>query len=203
MSNNSNLSQERISQKLSPESESKGKKGVVIGIVCIVAVIVVATVVLVLFLPKNNTDTRNIVVTPDNVDEILANLQDNEQTQAGQYQVTMNTSWEFENGQSASANAYVENCTANTNDVYFDVVRSDTGETIFQSPIIPIGSHLENITLDTDLPAGSYDCTLTYYLLDESGEPVSKLNLKLDITVNNQFDRGRNISTYYIIQGGK
>lgn len=185
MSNNSNLSQERISQKLSPESESKGKKGVVIGIVCIVAVIVVATVVLVLFLPKNNTDTRNIVVTPDNVDEILANLQDNEQTQAGQYQVTMNTSWEFENGQSASANAYVENCTANTNDVYFDVVRSDTGETIFQSPIIPIGSHLENITLDTDLPAGSYDCTLTYYLLDESGEPVSKLNLKLDITVNN------------------
>lgn len=185
MSNNNNLSQERISQKLSPVPESKGKKGVIIGVVCTVIIITVMAVILVLLLSKNNTETRNVVVTPDNVDEILANLQDGQQTQAGQYEVTMNTSWEFEDGQSASTNAYVENSTSNTNDVYFDVVRSDTGETIYKSPIIPIGSHLENITLDTDLPAGSYDCMLTYHLVDESGNPISKLNLKLSITINN------------------
>lgn len=182
MSNN-NLSQERISQKLSPTSESKSKKGVIIGIICTVAVIVVATIIIVLVLPK--TESKNAVVTPDNVDEILANMQDSERTPIGQYEVVMNTTWEFATGGSASSNAYVENAASNTNDVYFDIVRSDTSETIYKSPTIPVGSHLEDITLDTELAAGSYACVLTYHLLNDSGEPVSTLNINLDIHVNN------------------
>jgi flagellar basal body-associated protein FliL len=186
MASNGNLSQERISQKLSPVAENKSRKGVIIGVSCaVVALVVVVAVVLVLVLPKNDTETRNTVVTPDNVDEVLASMQDNQKTQAGQYEVAMNTTWEFEDGNSASSNAYVENTTSNTNDVYFDIVRSDTGETIYKSPTIPVGSHLEGITLDTALEAGSYSCVLTYHLLDDSGEPISKLNINLDINVAN------------------
>lgn len=183
MTNNS--SQDRISQKLSSVAEErKGKKGIIIAIVLTVLILAAIVTVVLIVLNPQNAESRNVVVTPDNVDEVLANMQD-AKVETGTYQVTMNTSWEFENGHSASTNAYVENATANANDVYFDVVRSDTGETILKSPTIPVGSHLENIVLDTDLPAGSYDCTLTYHLLDESGEPVSKLNIKLDITINN------------------
>lgn len=185
MSNN-NLSQERISQKLSPTAETKSNKGIIIAISCsVVLLIAVVAIVLILVKPSNGTEKRNAVVTPDNVDEVLADMQDNQKTQAGQYEVTMNTSWEFENGGAASSNAYVENSTSNTNDVYFDIVRSDTGETIYKSPTIPVGSHLEGITLDTELEAGSYSCVLTYHLLDDEGEPISKLNINLDITVNN------------------
>ena len=39
----------------------------------------------------------------------------------------------------------------NTNAVYFDIMRSDTEETIFESPVIPVGSHMEGITLDKAL----------------------------------------------------
>jgi hypothetical protein len=186
MAGNNNLSQERISQKLSPTTESRGKKGLMIGIIsAVVAVIVVVAVVLVLVLPKDSDETRNAIVTPDNVDEVIANLQDDEKTQAGQYEVTMNSTWEFETGSSASSNAYVENSTSNTNDVYFDIVRSDTGEKIYESPTIPVGSHLENITLDTVMEAGSYSCVLTYHLLDDSGESISTLNINLDINIAN------------------
>ena len=82
-----------------------------------------------------------------------------------------------------SDNAYVENAESNTNSVYFDVTRTDTEETIFESPILPVGSHLENITLDSDLPAGTYDCVVTYHLLDEEENSISTLKLTVTIIV--------------------
>lgn len=183
MSNNS--SQERIAQKLSPNSEGK-KRGKVIAVTAVIFVVLILVValILILFKPKSDISGNNAVVTPDNVDEILAQMQD-KQVAKGTYDVVMNTTWEFEKGDSASTDAYVENATDNTNDVYFDIVRSDTGDTIFTSPTIPVGSHLENITLDTPLEAGTHACVLTYHLLDESGNSTSKLNINLTIIVNN------------------
>lgn len=178
------ISEERISQKLSAGTtpKKKGKLGVIIGAVTLV---IASVIVVMIVIKPNKADSRNTVVTPDNVDEILADLQDTQKTETGRYQVTMNTTWDFDNGSSASSNAYVENSTANNNAVYFDIVRSDTGETIFKSPTIPVGSHLEDITLDKELPKGSYSCVLTYHLLDDSGKSVSKLNINLTINVKN------------------
>ncbi len=185
MSNQS--SQERISQKLSANNgEKKSRKSSVLT-VTILSILTVCGIVglLLLFGNTSEADKRNVVVTPENVEETLAQMSEASKTQAGSYEVTMNTTWEFENGGSASSNAYVENSTANSNDVYFDLVRSDTGETIYSSPIIPVGSHLENIALDTALEAGNYDCVLTYHLLDEDEKPISKLNINVKIRVAN------------------
>lgn len=185
MSEINNLSQEKINQKLSTSSETKKRKGIlpIIAIICIFIVMIVAAVIL-LTPSTQETEQRNVVVTPDNVDEVLAEIEDTK-VQMGQYEVIMNSTWEFDNGTSASTNAYVENSTANTNDVYFDVIRKDTNETIYQSPIIPIGSHLDEITLDTALSAGTYPCMLTYHLLDEDGQPTSRLNINIDIVIHN------------------
>lgn len=181
-----NASQERISQKLAPSSEKKGMKGKMIGlIVGLVALIVVIAIVVVLVIPKDTPKSSNTVVTPENVDEVLAELSESEKQQPGQYEATMNSTWEFETGGSSSTNAYVENSTSNTNDVYFDVVRSDTEETILTSPTIPVGSHLAEITLDEDLDAGSYPCVLTYYLLDEDGNTTSQVSINITINVHN------------------
>ena len=181
MADNS-TSQERISRKLSPNTETESKKKAIIALACIFVLFVVAVLVAIaLAAPNRREVVRNEVVTPENVDEIIAELP--ERTPPGEYEVKMNTTWVFETGESASSNAYVENSKANTNAVYFDIIRSDTEETIYQSPTLPVGSHLEGITLDTALEAGSYPCMLTYYLLDDEGEPISKLNINLDITV--------------------
>lgn len=181
MADNS-TSQERISRKLSPDTETESKKRAIIALTCLFILLVVAILVAIAFAAPNNVKTRNEVVVPENLDEILADMP--ERTPTGKYEVKMNTSWVFETGDSASSNAYVENATANINDVYFDIIRSDTKETIYQSPTLPVGSHLEGITLDTALEAGSYPCVLTYHLLDDQGLPISSLNINLDITVN-------------------
>lgn len=183
MANNS--SEERISEKLSSgTAQAKGPSNTknIIVIVCVV-VAIVTTLVLVLS-GATEKDEGKAIVTPDNVDEVIADLQE-DKVADGMYEVTMNTYWEFESGDSASTNAYVENSTANSNDVYFDIVRSDTGENIYSSPIIPIGSHLEGITLDKALDAGEYECVLTYHLLDENEESISTLNINLNIKVLN------------------
>ena len=181
MSNQS--SQDRISAKLANTSDESPKSKKLLPVVSGAVVLVVA-VACVIALTKQapDTDKRNAVVTPSNVEEAIADLQKSE---SGYYEVTMNSTWYFEDGSSASSNAYVENSTRNTNDVYFDIVLSDTDETIFSSPTIPVGSHLENITLDKVLEAGTHDCVLTYHLMDENGKNISHLNMTLTIVVEN------------------
>ena len=125
---------------------------------------------------------RNVVVNEKNVDEVISQLAE-ERTPPGSYQVTMNTTWNFPSGDEPSENAYVKNAEANTNSVYFDVTRSDTEETIYESPIIPVGSWLEDITLDTNLPDGVYNCVITYHLLDDEDKSISTVKLTFTIVV--------------------
>lgn len=177
------VSTERISEKLSQSSKKKGVSGKLLLLIGIVVVVIAVISVVIILAKPSVKEERNVLVTPDNVDEILADLEDDQRTEAGQYEVKMNSTWNFKDGSSASSNAYVENSTSNQNDVYFDIVRSDNGETIFSSPTIPVGSHLESIALDKVLKAGTYPCVLTYHLLDESGNSVSKLDINLTINV--------------------
>ena len=127
---------------------------------------------------------RNVVINKDNVEEVLSQLDEQESVPVGYYEAVMNSTWHFASGDEASDNAYVENAETNTNAVYFDVIRSDTEETIYESPIIPVGSYLENIALDTALPAGTYDCILTYHLLDEENVSISTLKLTVTIVID-------------------
>lgn len=115
---NDNSTQERISQKLSPAAATKSKRGVIIAICCTVVVVIAVVAAAIIFLKQSDdVDKRNVIVTPDNVDEVLADLQDKPEA-TGSYEVMMNTTWEFEKGDSASTNAYVENSTSNTNQAF-------------------------------------------------------------------------------------
>jgi hypothetical protein len=155
--------------------------------VVIVALLAVVIVLLVRSSGTNTAETtdekRNVVVTPDNVDEVIADLADDDYVAPGSYEVTMNTTWNFKDGASASDNAYVENAATNTNDVYFDVTLADTDENIYSSPVIPLGGHLEDITLDKKLDDGTYDCVVTYTLVDEDQNPISTVRVSLTIIV--------------------
>lgn len=169
---------------MSKQNESKNsKKGGRIAIaICIVMILVLLVVVIYLLLGRKEEPVkRNVVVNKDNVDEILEQLEDPVPT--GSYEVKMNSTWDFARGDAPSDNAYVENVEANTNSVYFDVVRTDTDETIFESPILPVGSYLENITLDSNLSAGTYECLVTYHILDENDESMSTVKLTLTINI--------------------
>lgn len=171
-------------------TKNKGsRKLIVVLIVLLVVVAAMAGVITVLAMrgkeKSNDEPKRNVVINESNVKEVVSQLAKDEVTPIGYYQVTMNSTWNFDNGTAISDNAYVENSTANTNAVYFDLVRSDTEETILASPVIPVGAYLKNISLDTALPAGTYDCVCTYHLVDDDQKTLSIVSVSVKVVINN------------------
>ena len=107
-------------------------------------------------------------------------------TAPGYYSASMTTTWHFETGDAASYDAYVANVAENTNDVYFDIFLAEQeDEPIYQSPVIPRGSELDEIILDKSLDAGTHDCILIYHLVDGEQKTVSTLRVALTIIVEN------------------
>lgn len=164
--------------------ETKGEKkkgGKIVLVICLVLIVVLCVIIYLLLHREDDKPKRNVVVNEDNVGQVLQEI--GERVPAGNYQVTMNSTWHFKSADEPSEDAYVENSKANQNPVYFAITRSDTEETIFESPIIPVGSHLDNIDLDSELSVGTYDCVLTYHLLDDEEETISTVRVGLTIVI--------------------
>lgn len=148
------------------ESNNSRKGGKIAIAICIVVIVALLGVVIYLLLGRKEEPVkRNVVVNKDNVEEVLEQLED--PVPPGSYEVKMNSTWNFASGDAPSDNAYVENVEANTNSVYFDVTRADTEETIFESPILPVGSYLDNKLKNT------IDWLFqTLHVFDEYGEDM-------------------------------
>lgn len=171
-------------------SKQVGRKGreerkKTIGIVILIVVILVLVgVIAFLLLRKPEEERRNVVVTPDNVEEVIAQMEDDDFVEPGYYTVTMNYDWHFVSGDAVSSDAYVENMTENTNDVYLDLfLASDEENAIYKSPVIPVGSSLRDIALDTELDAGTYDCVAVYHLVDEEQNTISTLRVTVTVII--------------------
>lgn len=174
----------------SNQARKKGRKGKegnkkTIGIIVLIVVILILVGVIVfLLLRKPEKERRNVVVTPDNVEEVIAQMADEEFVEPGYYTVTMNYDWHFAAGDAVSSDAYVENITENTNAVYFDLfLASDEENALYKSPVIPVGSSLRDIALDTALDAGTYDCVVVYHLVDEEQNTISTLRVTVTVII--------------------
>lgn len=172
------------------QDQKQGNTGRVLLIICAVIIFVLLVTVFVLLVRKNDsTDAedespkRNVVVNEENAEEVAEEIINRETVAPGTYRVTMNSTWNFKDGTASSDNAYVENSTANTNPVYFDLQLADTEEVIYESPVIPVGSYLDDIKLDTDMDAGTYDCVLIYHLVDEEQSTLSTLRMAVTVVV--------------------
>ena len=182
-------------QNQEENSSKKGgkNKGRAAILICFIIVIVLLGVIIALLLKKNNeaaapqqpaeeTDLRGLVVNEDNVDQAVDAMV-NGPGAPDNYEVTMNSTWNFPDGSQASDNAYVENSKSNSNDVYFDLELSDTGEVLLESPVIPVGSHMDRIKLDKELDKGTYDCILTYHLLDGNQNTVGTVKMVVTVVI--------------------
>lgn len=172
-------------RRQNPTAEKKsGKlKLIIIGAVVVIAVLV-AVIVFLLLRGQEEEPKRNTVVTRDNIEEVADEILNQEYIEPGYYSTSMSTEWHFSTGDAVSEDAYVENLEENTNDVYFDVFLADNEEeAIFKSPLLPRGSELRDIALDTPLSAGTYDCVLVYHLVDEEQNTVSTLRVAVTIIV--------------------
>lgn len=134
--------------------------------------------------PENDISQRSVLVNEDNVEEIVREMQNAPTERPGSYEVSMTMDWNFPDGTSVSPDAFVENVTNNTNDVYFDLLLDDTNEVIYESPIIPRGAHLTEFALDKDLDPGTYPAVVEYHLVDAEQRTLGTLSMLVTIHVN-------------------
>ena len=116
-------------------------------------------------------------------EEIEARL--NEKVAEGMINISANTAPIFEDG-SSEGNLMLVNESINNYPQKVQIVRNDTGEQIYQSKAIPVGSKIERAKLDVDLPAGTYECTAYFHNLDpESGAIIGTAGAIINITIKN------------------
>lgn len=168
----------------SSEPTQNSKKPLIIIIVIAIIIIGILSGIIFFLLPHGEGKAYNNVVTPDNVDEVISQMEEDAKTPAGSYEVSMNTNWIFPDGASASTNAYVENAITNQNTVYFTIALADSGENdIYKSPYLEIGSQLTDIKLDSAPPQGTYDAIITYHLVDDAFDELSSVSMYMTITI--------------------
>ena len=119
-------------------------------------------------------------LSPEEIAEKL-----NEKVAEGMINISMNTAPYFEDS-TAEGNLMIVNESINNYPQKVQIVRNDTGEQIYQSKAIPIGSKIERAKLDVDLPAGTYECTAYFHNLDPvSGEIIGTAGAIINITIKN------------------
>ena len=117
-------------------------------------------------------------LSPEEIAEKL-----NEKVEEGMINISMNTAPYFENG-TAEGNLMLVNESINNYPQKVQIVRNDTGEQIYESGAIAVGSKIERARLDVVLPAGTYECTAHFHNLDpESGAIIGTAGAIITITI--------------------
>ena len=119
-------------------------------------------------------------LSPEEIAEKL-----NEKVAEGMINISMNTAPYFEDS-TAEGNLMIVNESINNYPQKVQIVRNDTGEQIYESGAIAVGSKIERAKLNTALPAGTYECTAYFHNLNpETGEIIGTAGAIINITIKN------------------
>lgn len=112
-------------------------------------------------------------------EEIIAEL--NRIVEEGMLNISIASLIEFDSGTSPGT-AYIENVPSNKYVMRVTITLDNNGEVVYQSGGIRPDSFIETITLNQDLPAGTYPATATFAAydpetLEEAGQAAAKITL--------------------------
>ena len=114
-------------------------------------------------------------------DEIIAGL--NEKVEEGMINISMNTSPVFADGTSKGS-LMIVNEEVNNYPQVVEISRDDTGELLYTSGAIPVGSKIESAKLSIDLDPGTYKCTALFYNVDpDTGDYLGCAGAVVTVTV--------------------
>ena len=119
-------------------------------------------------------------LSPEEIAEKL-----NEKVAEGMINISMNTAPYFEDGTS-EGNVMIVNEAVNNYPQKVQIIRNDTGEEIYESGAIAVGSKIERARLDVALPVGTYECTAYFHNLDpDTGDIIGTAGAIINITIKN------------------
>ena len=120
-------------------------------------------------------------ITEEDKEKIVDEL--NNKLSEGMIRISCNTTPIFEDGTSLGK-LNIINETENNYPQVVEIYIADTNELIYQSALIPVGEAIEYDTLNVDLDAGEYPCTISFYAVDETtGKMIGQVNGKITVTV--------------------
>ena len=125
---------------------------------------------------------RGVLLTTENINEVRDQMDG--MGPDSQYTVSMTTGWIFENAQTPSHTASVDNLATNSRTVFIEVTLRETGELVYISPYIPLGETLEGIALDEDISAGEHEAIVTFYLVDDDFEIITDVSVSVTLIIN-------------------
>ena len=170
----------------SSKKETYKKAGIGVGLVIVAAVIIL----LLRSCGAPVDDHSGIEFDPSateggwdeaDTDEIIAGL--NEKVEAGMINISMNTSPVFADGTSKGS-LMIVNEEVNNYPQVVEISRDDTGELIYKSGAIPVGSKIESAKLSVDLDPGTYKCTALFYNVDpDTGDYLGCAGAVVTVTV--------------------
>jgi hypothetical protein len=170
---------------ITQSTQKTSKRKAVIGACCGGVVVVGLLAYSLLGTKADDAKTFNQVITPDNIQEILSQINDSDKTAPDNYEVYMNTTWTFPDANTPSIDAIVGNQKTNTQTVYFTIALKETSQQVYKSPYIPVGSSLQNIVLDEKLGAGTYPAVITYHLVDDDYNELSSVAINMTLVIQN------------------
>lgn len=128
--------------------------------------------------PTQNANGVSLVITEDSritASDIAQKVSD------GMIVVKMTGEWTF-NSACTSSNAYLANSDKNSYPLRFQVTMADTGETILETPDVPVGSCIQNFGLPNKLDKGTYDIVVAHQAVKD-GEVYSTVKTAAKIVV--------------------
>jgi hypothetical protein len=150
-------------------------------------IVCAAVIVIVLLLRDTGKDIQSgpvpggmPIVDESNLAEIKAELE--EKVAKGMFETYMSTTWTFPDGKSPSGDAVMGNSASNNYPFWFTVTLKDTGDVVYTSSLLPVGSQLAEIVLEKDLGAGTYPAVVTIHMVEENGAEVES-NMGFNITL--------------------
>lgn len=159
--------QDQAQQGNGAVSKKKNNKPLIIFFILIIAALVGVIIWLLFFKDSGDVidDGRMVMVNGSNKNTVMQKLE--EKVAKGMFECKMTMSWNFTGGGQGSSDAYVANSEHNTYAIYFDVIDNETGETLYSSPYIMVGSDISGFLLDKKLSAGEHEATVMYTLVDQ------------------------------------
>ena len=164
---------------------AKSKKSIVFFVILILVIVFLVGIIVFLLTRSSDepVENRATIVTEDNVDEVLKEM--NEPVENGYYNCQMNVDWNFTDSTQPSYNAYVANSEVNERTVYFDVNLEEDDKLVYSSPYIPVGEELKEIILTEKLSAGDYPAVVTYHLVDVDEKELSSVSVSITLHIEN------------------
>lgn len=191
--NNEMLSQQRGQQdkKIKQLKSDKRRKNLVIGVMLVIIIILLLRACDSHDNPVVEDLRQRFGVETDananddfqkkSQDEIIADL--NEKVQAGYINISMNLTPVFETGTS-EGNLMIVNEDINNYPQVVQIYLRDSGELLYESKLIPVGTKIDTGKLLVDLDKGEYTCVAYFHNVDsETGYSLGKAGAELVIEV--------------------